>query len=310
VGDPLSLEGQRILITGVTGSVADPVARALGERGSVVYGAARFSKTDAKRALEDTGVRTLTIDLETDSLDEVPSDLDYVLHFAVAKTNDFDRDLAANAEAVPLLIERVAGVKAFLHCSSTAVYEPHGHKPRRESDPLGDSHRPFGFMPTYSISKIAAESAARYACRRFGVPTVIARLNVPYGDCYGWPYFHLLMMCNGDPIPVHANAPSQYNPIHEDDIVASVPLLLSAASVPATTINWGGPDVVSIEEWCTELGELTGLEPSFRVTDSTIETIAVDTSKLQALGFSPTVSLRVGMKRLVAASRPELLAPL
>jgi nucleoside-diphosphate-sugar epimerase len=306
VGDRVSLEGQRLLVTGVTGSVAGPLARTLVDGGSVVYGAARFSNSEARAALDEAGVRTITIDLETASLDNVPSDLDYVLHFAVAKTRDFDRDLAANAEAVPFLMERVGGVKGFLHCSSTAVYEPHEHEPRRESDPLGDSHRPFGFMPTYSISKIAAESAARYGCRRFGIPTVIARLNVPYGDTYGWPYFHLVMMRNGHPVPVHANAPSQYNPIHQDDIAASVPLLLGAASVPATTINWGGPDVVSIEDWCTELGRLTGLEPSFLVTDSTIETIAVDTSKLQALGFSPMVCWRDGMKRLVVASHPEL----
>ena len=39
--------------------------------------------------------------------------------------------------------------------------------------------------------KIAAEAAVRTAARLFDVPTVIARLNTPYGETGGWPYYHL-----------------------------------------------------------------------------------------------------------------------
>ena len=95
-------------------------------------------------------------------------------------------------------------------CSCTAVYEPNGHHPFVETDPLGDNHRPFGYMPTYSISKIAAEVVARLAARQHGLPTTIARLSVPYGDRFGWPLFHLAMMAEGQPVPVHVDAPSVY----------------------------------------------------------------------------------------------------
>ena len=66
------------------------------------------------------------------------------------------------------------------------------------------------------------------------------------------------MMLNGSDIPVHLDAPSVYHPLHEDDIVAMVPGLLGAAAAPATTVNWGGDQAVSIEEWCGYLSELTG----------------------------------------------------
>jgi len=46
------------------------------------------------------------------------------------------------------------------------------------------------------------------------------------------------MMLAGQPVPVHEDAPSEFNPIHEDDIVAQVPKLLGVASVPATVVNW------------------------------------------------------------------------
>jgi UDP-glucuronate 4-epimerase len=230
-----------------------------------------------------------------------------VLHFALARTDDFERDLTLNVESLGFLVEHVAAARAFLHCSSTAVYEPRGHEPRAENAPLGDSHRAFGFMPTYSITKIAAESAARYACRRFGVPTVIARLGVPYGDAYGWMLFHLAMMEAGQPVPVHTRAPSRFSPIHSDDIVASLPHLLGAASVPAATVNWAGSEPVSIEDWCTELGRLTGLTPAFEPTEATLASIVADTTRLARLGFTTTVGWRDGLRRLVAHSRPDLL---
>jgi UDP-glucuronate 4-epimerase len=303
----LDLTGARILVTGVTGSVAGPVARSLATAGHEVYGAARFADAAKRADLDAAGVRTVRLDLSGPDLSEVPPDLDVVLHFALARTNRFEKDLRINAEGVAFLIEHVAGVKAFLHCSSTAVYQPAGHEPRAEGDPLGDSHRPFGFMPTYSITKIAAESSARYASRRFGVPTVIARLGVPYGDTYGWMLFHLAMMEAGDAIPVHVNAPTQFSPLHHDDLMASLPYLLGAASTPATTLNWAGTEVVSIEDWCTELSRLTDLIPAFAPTDATLESIVADTSRLTALGFTAKVGWRDGMRRLVETARPELL---
>jgi nucleoside-diphosphate-sugar epimerase len=302
------LNGARILVTGVTGTVADPVARALADAGHEVIGAARFADAERRRELERAGVRTVAFDLDGPRLYEVPADVDVVLHFALARTHDFERDLAANAEGAAFLVEHVAGARAFLHCSSTAVYQPRGHEPRAESDPLGDSHRPFGFLPTYSITKIATETAVRYACRRYQVPTVIARLGVPYGPAHGWMLFHLAMMEAGQPIPVHVRAPSVYSPIHHDDIVASLPYLLGAASTPATTVNWAGPEAVSIEEWAGELGRLTGLDPAFAPTADTIESIVADTTRLTGLGFTASVGWRDGLRRLVARARPDLLA--
>ena len=55
------------------------------------------------------------------------------------------------------------------------------------------------------------------------MPTTIARLSVPYGDAGGWPWFHLMMMKAGVPIPVHRDGPNVYNPLHEDDYVAHLP---------------------------------------------------------------------------------------
>jgi UDP-glucuronate 4-epimerase len=299
------LSGAKILVTGPTGQVALPLALALAADNDV-WGVARFTDAAARERLEAAGVTCVVADLATTDFSELPDDFDYVLNLAVAKGGDadWDRDLAANGESIALLVARTTP-KAFLHCSSTAVYQHVGPSHALvETDPLGDNHR--AMFPTYSLAKISAEVVARAAAREHGVPTTIARLNVPYGDNGGWPGWHLEFMKAGHPITLHPERPNLFNPIHEDDIFATIPGLLEAARVPATIVNWGG-EQASIEEWCGYLGELTGLEPTFEETPHTIGSVFVDLARLHDLVGPTTVGWRDGMRRMVAARHPELL---
>ncbi len=300
------LKGKKILVTGPTGQVALPITLALAQTNDV-WGVARFSDAALRERLDVAGVTCITTDLSTTDFRDLPDDFDYVLNLAVAKggDDDWDRDIAANAESVGLLMAHCRAAKAMLHCSSTAVYQHQGPEhPLKETDPLGDNHRVM--MPTYSLAKIAAEAVARTAAREHGIPTTIARLNVPYGDNGGWPWYHLLYMKAGAPIPINCEKPNRYNPIHEDDFIRQVPALLKAASVPATIVNWGG-DPATIEEWCAYLGELTGLEPKFDETDNTIGSVTCDLTRMHELVGKAEVPWRDGMRRMVEARAPEML---
>jgi UDP-glucuronate 4-epimerase len=300
------LEGKTVVVTGVTGQVAEPVALALA-RTSRVVGAARFRDAAARSRLEEAGVTCVPIDLAAGDVAALPDDADYVVNFAVAKSNEWELDLRANSGGLAWLMEHHRGASAFLHCSTTGLYKPMGHHVFAEDDPLGDNHGVWPFLRTYSISKIAAEATARWAADRFGLPTTIARLSVPYGDRGGWPAIHLEMMRQGTDIPVHLDAPSVYHPIHEDDIVAMVPKLLAAAATPAVTVNWGGDQAVSIEEWCGYLSELIGLPARFAPTDQTIDSVQIDLTRMHELVGTTAVHWRDGMRRMVAARHPELL---
>ncbi len=302
--EPLS--GKTIVITGATGQVAEPVAVALAKENEVI-GAARFRDDVARSRLEAAGVRCVPIDLASGDVSGLPVDADYVVNFAVAKSNDWNIDLDANCGGLASLMEHHQNAKAFIHCSSTAVYKPMGHHVFAEEDQLGDSHAVWPFLRTYSICKIAAEATARWAARRFELPTTIARLSVPYGDRGGWPAIHLEMMLNGGAIPVHIDAPSVYHPLHEEDIFGMIPSLLAAARVPATVVNWGGDEGVSIEAWCGYLSELTGIEARFEPTASTIDSVQIDLSRMHALVGTTTVAWRDGLRRMVATRHPELL---
>ncbi|TDK95107.1 NAD(P)-dependent oxidoreductase [Mycobacterium paragordonae] len=300
------MRDSKILITGVTGQVATPVATALAADNEV-WGVARFTDTAARTALEQAGVRCETVNLAGGDFSALPSDFDYVLNLAVAKSGKWDKDLAANADAVGLLMGHCRGARAFLHCSSAAVYDPPDDEIRSESAALGDNHKPL--FPTYSISKIAGEAVARSMSRVLGLPTTIARLNVPYGDNGGWMFYHMEMMLAGIPIPVPPGEPARYNPIHQDDIIATIPKLLAAASVPATTVNWAGDQIVSIQEWCAYLGTLIGREPVFDENPQSLRGNPVDVSRLHELiGTGGTVDWRDGLRRMAAKFHPDLVS--
>ncbi len=301
------LQGKKIVVTGVTGQVAEPVAMALAGQNEVV-GAARFKDQAARARLEEAGVRCVPIDLAAGDVAGLPRDADYVVNFAVSKTNDWNLDLQANSGGLAWLMEHHQDATAFLHCSTTGVYKPLGHHVFAEEDQLGDNHGVWPFLRTYSISKIAAEATARWAAQRFDLPTTVARLSVPYGDRGGWPAIHLEMMINGSEIPVHVDVPSVYHPLHQDDIIAMVPGLLGAAGTPATTVNWGGDDAVSIEMWCSYFSELTGVPAAFAPTEHTIDSVQIDLTRMHQLVGNTTVGWQEGMRRMVAARHPELLS--
>lgn len=298
------MRGYKILITGPSGQVAAPIARAFAADNQV-WGIARFTDAAAREGLEKAGIRCETVNLAAGDFTGLPSDFDYVLNLAVAKSGDWDNDLGANAESVGLLMAHCRDAKAFLHCSSTAVYDPPDDEPRTERAALGDNHK--ALFPTYSISKIAGEAVARSTARVLGVPTTIARLNVPYGDNGGWPYFHMEMMLAGIPIPVPPGGPARYNPIHEDDIIATIPKLLGVASVPATTLNWAGDQTVSLQEWCAYLGSLIGREPVFQESEQALRGVPVDLTRMRELTGDATVDWRDGMRRMAATFHPELV---
>lgn len=301
------LTGRRVVVVGATGRVAKPLSIALARAGNEVVGAARFTDAAARAELEDAGVECRTVDLYRGDLDQLPTpadEVDAVLNLAVAQSGRWPTDLRINAEAAGEVLARVRP-RRFLHCSTTGVYAPKGHEPMAETDPLGDNHAVL--MPTYSISKIAAETVVRTVARLHDVPTTIARLNVPYGDGHGWPAFHLLMMQAGQPVPVHVDGPTEYTPIHDVDILRTLPALLDAARVPATVVNWAGSERVSVEDWCAHLGELTGLTPTFERTDRCLESVVADTTLLESLAGPSTVPWRTGFRRLVETSFPDLL---
>ena len=300
------LEGKTIVVTGVTGQVAEPVAMALAGTKRVI-GAARFRDEAARGRLEEAGVECVPIDLSAGQVDGLPADAEYVLNFAVAKSNEWTLDLDANSGGLATLMEHHQGRHRLPPLLDHRGLPAHGSPRLRRGRPAGRQprglavpadlqhlqdrrrdHRPVGRPP------LRAPHHHRPAGRPLRRPGRVA--GRPSRDD-----------AQRELVPVHVDAPSVYHPIHQDDILALLPGLLAAAATPATTVNWGGDEAVSIEEWCGYLAELTGLEARFEPTDQTIDSVQIDLTRMHELIGTTTVPWREGMRRMVAARHPELL---
>lgn len=294
------MNGKKILITGASGQVGFPFALHHAEKNDV-WAIARFGDKDKRAALEKAGVTCQIVDLESGEFGDLPGDFDSVFHFAVAriKGSDFDQEFRCNAEATGLLMGHCRNAGAFFHCSTTGVYQAHAHQVFTEDSPLGDNHRVM--MPTYSIGKISVEAVVRFCARAYQLPTVICRLNTPYGTG-GWPFYHLLMMQHDIDIPVHSDGPCQYTLFHQDDINRLAPGMLTAASIPASTFNFCGQEHVSIEQWTGYISELTGLEAKLQPTPDTLQSVKTDNAKMQKIVGKARITWREGIKNMVAAA--------
>lgn len=303
-----ALSGHRILVTGPAGQIAFPLAAALA-RDNEVWGIARFGDAAARERCERAGIHTRVVDLAAPDWGDLPAAFDYLLHLAavIPPGWDFDASMRVNAEGTGNLMRRFRTAKACLVMSTCGVYLPAADplQPIVESDPLGGSHQPYA--PTYCVSKIAQEAVAKFAAAAYGLPTTIARMNAAYGANGGLPAILLEMILAGQPIPWFHGRPPVLSPIHEEDILAHVPGLLAAASVPATITNWGGDEPVDMREMALYLGELTGRNVRLVESPEGIQQSLLDATRRRALAGPCTVPWKEGVRRMVAARHPESL---
>ena len=186
--------------------------------------------------------------------------------------------------------------------STSSVYRPDDDPMHAflETDPIGGGTSPWA--PTYAVSKVAQEAVVRQNARSLGLPTVIARMNASYGPNGGLPALNLDALLAGNPIIARSD-PCPYSPIYQDDINEQVEPLLAAASVPATIVNWGGDEVVTIQEWSAYLGTLVGRPGEVTVTEfpGSHQGMISDPTRRAALTGPCRVGWRQGMQAMVEA---------
>lgn len=299
------LTDEKILVTGPAGRIAYALTAALA-RDNEVWGIARFGDAEQRREVDALGVRTVPVDLYDADFSELPDDFTYVLHIAVALEHDYDRALRVNAEGTGMLLAHCRTAKAALVMSTASVYRP-VRDPRYaycETDALGDplTHPS---APAYPVSKIAQEAVARYCSRAFELPVTIARMNAAYGPRGGLPLMHVESLLAGQPVVTRSEA-CAYTPIHTDDIVAQVQPLLDAAAVPATIVNWGGDEVVTVQEWTTYAAELLGRPASVIVEEIPGGPGGMVTDNRRRLDLTGpcTVPWRHGLRTSIATRHP------
>ncbi len=222
---------RRILVTGATGRIGFPIARALAVDHEV-FGLARCSKAGDVERLLAAGIVPLVADLAGFDPAGLPEGLTHVFHagavVGAGPRADWRESFEVNAQASGRLVAAVPGVKGFVFCSTGSAYAYQGHRPLREDDPPGVH------LGIYSLSKIAGEAVVRAVAADHGVPLTIIRIFSTYGPEGGAPAERLRRILAGQDIVLHPDAPNNYNPIYEDDYVRLGIRALEVASIDPT----------------------------------------------------------------------------
>ena len=134
------ITGEKILVTGVHGAVAFPLASALAADNEV-WGVARFTDPATRTKVEQAGITAHVADVASAGLDGLPDDFTYVLHLAYFRGGEdaFDESFRINAEGTGLVLQHCRSARAALVMSSHVIYTPtddptHTH---REDEPIG-----------------------------------------------------------------------------------------------------------------------------------------------------------------------------
>jgi UDP-glucuronate 4-epimerase len=296
------LKGEKILITGATGKIAFPIARALAAQNEV-WGAARFTNPALRERLFANGIRPLTLDVSSEDVSSLPDDFRYVFHAAVATgEGDWGSTVETNAQASGRLLFKCRRAKGFVFCSTGSIYQYQGRRPLTESDPPGVPLR-----ANYSISKVAGEAVCSWVATHFDIPLTIIRICSTYGPEGGAPADRLELMLRGRPVRLHPDKPNNFNPIYEDDYVELGIRALQAAALPPVVVNWAGSETVSAEDYCTYMGELVGVEPTFEYDPSAHTPLWPDVTLMHQVLGETKVHWRDGFRRMIEARHPELL---
>ncbi|MGH3640932.1 MAG: NAD-dependent epimerase/dehydratase family protein [Mycobacterium sp.] len=298
------LDGEKILITGATGKIAFPIARALAPRNEV-WGVARLQRPGDEQRLTDAGITPIALDVSTGDFSALPEDFTYVFHAAVdTGADDWTRCVETNAQNSGELLHHCRAAKGFVFCSTGSIYGYQGQRPLTEADPPGVPLR-----PNYSFSKVAAEAVCTWIAKKYEIPLTIIRICSTYGPEGGAPADRLEMILARKPIRLHPDRPNNYNPIYEDDYVEFGIRAMEVAATPPVVVNWAGSETVSIEDYCTYLGELVGVEPIFNYTPDAHTPLWPDVTYMHQLLGRTKVPWREGFRKMVEARHPEIELP-
>lgn len=217
-----------------------------------VVSVSRFSNPNARRWLEEHGVRTLSLDLmERESYDSLPdsSNILYLIGQKFGTTENPDATWATNTIPPAYTCQRYPGAK-IVALSSGNVYpltSIHGSG-SQECDPL----EPLG---EYANSCVARERIFDYYANKYGTPVALIRLSYAVDLRYG-------VLCDiakhvFDETPVDVRM-GYFNCIWQGDANEAILRSLSLPAAPAYPVNLTGLTWLSVRETAQQFGQWMG----------------------------------------------------
>ncbi|KAI8821049.1 uncharacterized protein EV422DRAFT_550660 [Fimicolochytrium jonesii] len=236
--------------------------------------------------------------------------IDTILHFA-AQTH-VDNSFGNSAEftlnnvmGTHVLLEaaRINHVKKFIHISTDEVYGEveHGGNELTEESLLAPTN-------PYSATKAAAEMLVGAYQKSFGLPTIITRSNNVYGP-YQYPEKiipkFVTLLSEGGKVFIHGDGSNTRRFIYGTDVADAIEVILHRGHT-GETYNIGTSFEISNLALTKYLIKLMGLSSKESELIEFVEDrpfndmrYAIDSAKLEALGWAPKVDFEEGVKKTI-----------
>lgn len=299
-------EGEDVLVTGGAGFIGSHLVESLvamgasvtvldnlstGRRGNLAAVTDEIdfrngSVTDAQ--LVDSAVEEASLVFHLAANASVPTSVD-------VPTADFETN--ACGTQVLLNAARQRDIDRVLIASSAAVYGDPIETPMDESHPLSP-------RSPYGASKLAAEQLGFAYAETYGLSVTAARIFNSYGPRqprYVMYDFLEKLRSNPDRLEVLGTGKQTRQYCYITDTVRALELL--CATGETKPYNVAGDDRITIRELAERMVELIApgaeIEYGHETWDGDITTLAADTTRLNSLGFEPSIPLDYGLRRLI-----------
>jgi UDP-glucuronate 4-epimerase len=209
-----------------------------------------------------------------------------------------------NVEGTAVMQElaRERGIERFLFASSSSVYGNATPLPAREEAPAVVPESP------YAASKRGAELvASALSLRTPSMRCTALRFFTVYGPRQR-PEMAITLFARtvlaGKPIRMFGDGSMRRDFTHVDDIVRGILAAVERAPVGYREYNLGSSAPIELRGLIREIGEAAGVEPTVEreaVPLGDVDATYADVTRARAeLGWEPRISLREGLKTVVA----------
>lgn len=307
----------RVLVTGAAGFLGRHFVDSHIDRGDDVIGVDDMSNPHSFWPSRLSSRKPVDL-AEWLSLDN--QDYDLVYHFAapVGGREKIEGDPLFNADSLRLdsaLFRWAVGhTPLVVYPSSSAVYGTsfQGENGRSLTEGMFHAENPNWYAPDemYGFTKLAGEILASKAAR-YGLSTLCIRPFSGYGEDqsleYPVPSIARRAAIKSDPLVVWGSGEQTRDFVHVDDVVGATLARVDAGVAGYDSMNIGSGWPTSFLEIAKLCAEIVGYHPEIVTDPSKPQGVAKrwsDTSRM-SIYYTPKISLREGMERVVRASVRE-----
>ncbi len=304
----------RYFVTGAAGFIASNLIDRLLSLGHSVIGYDNLSSGQERFLAEATRSASFTFVkgdiLDAGALTAAMQGAELVFHLAANADVRFgtehpSRDLEQNTIGTFRVLEamRSTGIKHIAFSSTGSVYGEAKVFPTPETAPFPIQ------TSLYGAAKVAGEGLISAFCEGFGFQAWIFRFVSILGERYSHGHvYDFYRSLRGDPATLHilGNGKQRKSYLYVQDCVSAMLLAVERATDKVNIFNLGADEYVEVNDSVGYICAALGIEPARTysggergwIGDNPF--ILLDTAKIKALGWQPTLTIREGILKTLA----------